>query len=106
MVKTASKAKAVLIVRYHNNKRIIMKHIGSAHTSEVLNDLMILAEEWIRDYTGQLSIIPDENPNRLLYFSHSIFIGVRITSYNVCYTKLLRNFSIVLVFNTKIQECF
>jgi transposase len=77
VVKTASKAKAVQIVRYHNNKRIIMKHIGSAHTSEALNDLMILAEEWVRDYTGQLSIFPDENPNRLLHLNHSTFIGVK-----------------------------
>lgn len=36
VVKTASKAKAVQVVRYQNNKRIVVQHIGSAHTSEAL----------------------------------------------------------------------
>jgi transposase len=77
VVKTASKAKAVQVVRYQNNKRIVLQHIGSAHTSEALSDLMILAEEWIKDYTRQLSIFPDENPNSLLHLNHSTFIGVK-----------------------------
>lgn len=77
IVKTASNAKAVQVVRYHNNKRVVMQHIGSAHTPEALNDLMILAEEWIKDYTRQLSIFPDENPNRLLHLNHSTFIGIK-----------------------------
>lgn len=77
VVKTASKAKAVQIVRYQNNKRIVMQHIGSAHTEEALSELMILAEEWIKDYTKQLSIFPDENPNNLLHLNHSTFIGIK-----------------------------
>jgi hypothetical protein len=54
-----------------------MRHIGSAHTEEALSDLMILAEEWIKDYSGQLSIFPDGNPNRLLHLNHSSFIGIK-----------------------------
>lgn len=77
VVKTASKAKAVQVIRYQNNKRIVMQHIGSAHTAEALNDLMILAEEWIKNYTCQLSIFPEENPNRLLHLNHSTFIGIK-----------------------------
>ena len=37
----------------------------------------MIAQEWIRDYTKQLSIFPDENPNRLLHLNHSTFIGVK-----------------------------
>ena len=77
VVKTASQAKAVQIVRYQNNKRIVLQHIGSAHTAEALSDLMILAEEWIKGYTMQLSIFPDENPNKLLHLNHSTFIGIK-----------------------------
>lgn len=77
VVKTASNAKAVQIVRYQNNKRIVLQHIGSAHTVEALSDLIKLAEEWIKDYTKQLSIFPDDNPNRLLHLGHSTFIGVK-----------------------------
>ena len=77
VVKTASKAQAVQVVHYQNNKRIVLQHIGSAHTKEDLDDLMILAEEWIKSNTSQLSIFPDENPNKLLHLNHSTFIGVK-----------------------------
>ncbi|HEX5155508.1 MAG TPA: hypothetical protein VFW07_28895 [Parafilimonas sp.] len=62
VVNTASKARAVQIVRYQNNKRSILQHIGSAHTEAELKELMILAEEWIKDYSKQLSVFPDESP--------------------------------------------
>ncbi len=76
VVKTASKAQAVQVVRYQN-KRIVLQHIGSAHTEVALNDLMILAEEWIKDRTSQLSIFPDEAPNKLLHLNYSTIIGVK-----------------------------
>lgn len=77
IIKTVSNAKAVQVVRYQNNKRIVLHHIGSAHSDEGLVDLKILAEEWIKDYNHQLSIFPDENPNKLLHLNHSTFIGVK-----------------------------
>jgi len=64
-------------VRYQNNKRLVLQHIGSAHTAETLNELMLLAEEWIKDYTRQFSIFTDENHNRLLHLNHSTFIGIK-----------------------------
>lgn len=36
-----------------------------------------MAEEWIKNYTLQLSMFPDENPNKLLHLNHSTFIGVK-----------------------------
>jgi len=66
LVKTASEAQAVQVVCYQNNKRIVFQHIGSAHSEEALNDLMILAEEWIKDNTSQLSIFSDENPQQVV----------------------------------------
>lgn len=45
VVITASKAQAVQVVRYQNNKRVILKHIGSARDDKELRDLMLLAEE-------------------------------------------------------------
>jgi len=77
VLKTASKANAVQVVNYQNNKRIVLQHIGSAHSEAELNDLMLLAEEWIKDYTNQFSVFPDENSNSLLHINHSTFIGVK-----------------------------
>ena len=77
VVMTASKAKAVQIVRYQINKRTILHHIGSAHTEAELDELLLLAEEWIKDFSKQLSIFPDESPNKLIHLNHCTFIGVQ-----------------------------
>ena len=47
-------------------KRIIMQHIGSAHNDAELEELMAIAQEWIKDYTKQLSVFPDESPNKTI----------------------------------------
>ncbi len=52
VVKTSSNAQAVQVVRYHRNKWVIMRHIGSAHTQEALEELVLLAEEWIKGYSS------------------------------------------------------
>ncbi len=31
----------------------------------------------VKDYTSQLSIFPDENPNKFLHLNHSTFIGIK-----------------------------
>jgi len=77
VVTTASKAKAVQIIRYQNNKRIIMKHVGSAHTEPELKELLLIADEWVKDFSNQLSIFPDENPNSVIHLNHSTFLGVQ-----------------------------
>lgn len=82
VVKTASNAKAVQVVRYQNNKREVMYHVGSAHSQEALDDLMLLAEQWIKDYSAQLSIFPDESPNKLLHLNHCTFLGVQYNFFN------------------------
>ena len=87
VVKTASTARAVQVVSYQNNKRIILQHIGSAHTDEAFNELILIAEEWVKNFSSQLSIFPDEHPNRLLHLNHCTFVGVKYHFfYNLIYT--------------------
>lgn len=70
-------ARAVQVVRYENNKRKIIQHMGSAHTADEFVELMKMAEEWIKNSTMQTSIFPDENPNKLLHLNHSTFVGIK-----------------------------
>lgn len=77
VVKTASKARAVQVIRYQKNKRLVLHHVGSAHSDSELEVLMLSAQEWIKDYSKQLSIFPDENPNKLLHLNHCTFIGIQ-----------------------------
>ena len=76
VVKTGSSAQAVQAIRYYNNKRIIIKHFGSAHTDAQLHGLLEIAHVWIKDYSGLLSIFPTENPNAVLYIQNCDFLGV------------------------------
>lgn len=70
-------ARAVQVVRYENNKRKVIQHMGSAHTADEFVELMKMAEEWIKNSTMQTSIFPDENPNKLLHLNHSTFVGIK-----------------------------
>ncbi len=79
VVKTGSSAKAVQALRYYNNKRIIVKHFGSAHSEEALEELLLFAKEWIKEYSNQLSIFPDKSPSSILHINHCSFLGVYYT---------------------------
>lgn len=91
VVTTSSGARAVQIIKYHDYKRVILKHIGSAHTQKDLDELQIKANEWIKDYSSQLSIFPDETPNNLLLLNHSTFIKVTYRLYYNTIHKLFAN---------------
>lgn len=87
VVKTASKAKAVQVVRYQNNKRVVLQHIGSAHSAETLNDLLVIAQEWIRDYTKQLSIFPMKIPTGCYTSTTALLLGLSIVFFTIRYVR-------------------
>lgn len=62
VINNGSKAQAVQVVRYQNNRRIILQHIGSAHTAEELNELKMLAQEWIKDNSSNFLSFPMKIP--------------------------------------------
>jgi len=70
-VRTASGATAVQIIQYANNKRIVVKHIGSAHTDNELAVLRSEAERMREQLTPQLSLFSPEAPvERLMHMDH------------------------------------
>lgn len=70
-VRTASGATAVQIIQYANNKRIVVKHIGSAHTDDELMALRNEAERVREELSPQLSLFPSaESPARLMHMDH------------------------------------
>lgn len=57
--KTASNATAVQVIRYVNRKRVVVKHIGSAHTPDELASLQLTGKKWIEQETRQQNLFPD-----------------------------------------------
>lgn len=82
VIKTGSNAKAIQAVRYENNKRIIVRHFGSSHTDSEFDNLLVIANEWVKDYSNQLSFFEDENPNTFLHINHCAFLGVYFTFFH------------------------
>lgn len=76
VVRTASGANAVQIVRYINRKRFVVRHIGSARNDEELEALLSVAQEWIINQTHQLSVFPSEPNTNILLLDQCEFLGV------------------------------
>jgi len=74
-VRTASASIAVQVIYYSNRKRIVLKHIGSARDDQELEALKLLAVEFIKNHTQQLSVFPNQNPNTHLFVDHTQCIG-------------------------------
>lgn len=67
-VRTASGATAVQIIQHANNKRVVVKHIGSAHTDDELAVLRSKAEQVCEQLSPQLSLLSSiESAAQLLH---------------------------------------
>ena len=58
--KTTSGATAVQVIRYVYRKRVVVKHIGSAHSKEDLASLKKIAVQWIEQEIQQQALFPLE----------------------------------------------
>lgn len=86
VVSTGSGAKAVQVVQYRNYKRHILKHIGSSHSEKGVEDLILIAEQWIADANSQLNLFPEKEQSNILLLNYSTLIGVR---YQLFYQTIL-----------------
>lgn len=77
VVRTSSGASAVQVVRYENRKRIVFRHIGSAHTPDDLQALKNIAKSVIDEASKQLALFEeDKNTSNYISLEQSEFLGV------------------------------
>ena len=76
-VKTASDSTAVQIIRYENRKRVVVKHMGSAHNKDEVIILWNNAENWITEQTKQIPIFTQEE--RFISFEQLEYLGFQYT---------------------------
>jgi hypothetical protein len=74
-VKTGSGKRAIQVILYKDYKRIVLKHVGSASNPLDISNLRTLAEDFIKDYSRQLSIFPEYNPQAYLWVDYTECIG-------------------------------
>lgn len=91
--KTASGSTAVQVVRYENRKKVIVVHIGSAHTSRELALLKQNAAAWIEKTTKQqkLRLFNPTTSSHLISLDKCAYLGIR---YSFIYEVLSRLFTL------------
>lgn len=90
--KTGSGAFAVQIVKYENRKRVIVLHIGSAHTKTDILALKQIAVAWIERKTKQYNLLPENRPSaNLIPIDKCLFLGIR---YSFAYEIINKIFTV------------
>ena len=70
-IRTGSGATAVQLIRYSEGKRIVERHVGSAHTEDELTALCKKAEQLSAEINAQWSLFPSEDStSQLLHKDH------------------------------------
>jgi transposase len=65
-VPTKSNATAIQVVKSGGHDVKLVKHIGSAHSPQKINDLISLAHNWISNHNPQLPLFPQPPPSTLV----------------------------------------
>lgn len=87
--KTSSGKTAIQVVRYHNRKKIIESHIGSAKDFEEINELKQVARDWIDQANcKQLNLFPEIFNSYAKKNESSIIISSKCTSVGFRYRLL------------------
>ena len=80
VVKTKVGSRSVQVIRYENNKRVIVKHIGSGGTDEEINALSEIARSYIEDISQQLALFADAPlPNSAVMLGQCEYLGFHYT---------------------------
>ena len=100
-IKTTSNNTAIQVVKYVKRKRIVIKHIGSAHNKDEEKILLDNAEKWISEQTKQISLFPEErryiSPEQLEYlgfqytFLYETFYKLQTSLGYTCFGSKLLN---------------
>ena len=88
-IKYAAHSVSIQVYKIENRKRIILRHIGTAHSEQEKNDLLVVANDFIAKISKQLPLLKDENPGNFLYVDQTEFIGVYYTFLYDVITKLI-----------------
>lgn len=85
--RTNPDALRVQVVRYANRKRVVLKHIGTAHTEEELTDLKSLARAWIHANPPQPQLFKESTNSPIVNVLHNYeYQGILFTyAYELLY---------------------
>lgn len=94
------------MVRYKNRKKIIVVHIGSAHSRADVLSLKQTAEQWIKQTSGQQSLWSnqDKTSSALLPLDKCKYVGIRYSFIYEVLTKIFIQFKFHLFNNALLND--
>ena len=93
-VKTSSGKIAIQVYYLHNRRRVIVKHLGSASTEDELTNLKLKAEQFIGDYSNQVSLFPSFKSGAYSYLEQYECVGFYYSFYYNTILRLITQFGI------------
>lgn len=88
-IKFAASSTSVQVYKIENRKRVIVRHIGTARTPEGLNNLIVLANDFIKRITSQLFLFAEEQSNNIINIKQLEFLGVYYSFFHELIHKLI-----------------
>lgn len=88
-IKYAVSSISVQVYKIENRKRVILRHIGTARTPEELNNLIVLANDFIKRITSQLFLFTEEQSNNIINIKQLEFLGVHYSFFHELIHKLI-----------------
>jgi transposase len=105
--KTTSDATAVQIVCYVKRKMIVIKHIGSGHSTEEIENLLKIADVWIKKEEKQKSLFDSasqESKQNFALLDKCQYLGVRYSFIYEILIKLLEHFKFTTIGNSLLHD--
>lgn len=103
-VKTLSGATAIQVVRYDKRKRIIVKHIGSAHNGEEVKLLKQTGQNWIDQETTQQRLFPQEIYPSFTPIEKCVYLDTRYSFIYEILSQLFRLFQFDRINNQLLMD--
>lgn len=88
-IKYASNSVSIQVYKIENRKRIIVRHIGTAHSEQEKSDLLLLADDFIKKISKQLYLFENNQSNNIFYTNQTEFLGIQYTFLYELISKLI-----------------
>ena len=75
-IKYATNSVSIQVYKIVDRKRVIVRHIGTAHNELEKSDLLALAQDFINKISKQFSLFESEQSNNILNVGQTEFKGV------------------------------
>lgn len=88
-IKYASNSVSIQVYKIENRKRIIVRHIGTAHNEQEKSELVSLANDFIKKISKQLYLFENNQSNNIFYTNQTEFLGIQYTFLYELISKLI-----------------